>query len=80
MQSFRAPTPLNIRRPPSASKPAHLFRALQILPLDQAKPYIAAIYQMGKHGATGGLLAIQQVLLQDTRLQAADNCTAARAW
>ena len=62
------------------SKPVHLFRALQILPLDQAKPYIAAIYQMGKYGATGGLLAIQGVLLQDMRLQAADKSTAARAW
>ena len=61
-------------------EPAHLFRALHILPLDQAKPYIAAIYQMGKYGATEALLAIQRVLLKDTRLQAANNSTAARAW
>ena len=62
------------------SEPAYLFRALQVLPLDKAKPYIAAIYQMGKYGATGGLLAIQGVLLEDTRLQAAENSSAARAW
>eukprot|EP00891_Asterochloris_glomerata_P002251 jgi/Astpho2/2251/Aster-x0521 len=80
LRSFRTPRPPSTRRPQPVSEPAYLFRALQILPLDKAKPYIAAIYQMGKYGATGGLLAIQGVLLEDTRLQAAENSSAARAW